>query len=779
MLAVAYLPACGDSGVIFNRYKWNIPTVPASLMALALARVVPWSGEDILDEGYTDAAGNVVFDQLDGDGGFAVLAPGYLSAFFLRDLDTQVIELQLPGGKSVAGVVKFIGKRHSPDPFRMKLTTRPLQDPQGVPESVLARFQWMEIYPGFTYFFLDEENKFQVHGLPVNWAGRIGLPAGAFYDTVNGSMSIDTPTEAILPAASETLQLGVCELRWISGRVVTPTGEQGVAGVDVSLGAFIDGVGIYPIFSGVESGEDGFFNAPIWLTSKGEYERWKANPKSMEPTHIDVTLGGSSDWAGTEYRIEGAGNADIWALGDLSMAEWLLQKIHVVDELNQPIAGAIAFAGAMSEPTDEHGKLQVQVWPGVEEIAVSAPGFGIVKKSLVNKVPEVLKFVLPRTVKMTVKWQGSDDMPMSTLMFQVQSEGAIFTDTQDIESILGRQFRSAFGVNISSGGGTGSGGIHNQWKLDPDQTEITLWGLMPGIPMEVSLIGSTMATLSTSGPVEFTPGEDRVIQLPSIQPPADFNGKILDSSGNGLEGVEVSLTSNQRYIFMEKTQPDGSFSFKGLASTPAAIDLRLSGYANQTIAEFLVPDDGSTVEFIMDAARQMTIYFRDAAGRNQLGGSIFKDGEQGQALGEDGGFSMSKVPQSSFELLWRIGGIKGKEIIPADVNEHVIEVPSMASALVHTPSMKAPPMYQLHVIFTSLGGDAADTNFEFHKNFQLSKSESGTDLPIPSLLPGEYQVQLSMKAYREEEGGWISEILDEVGPVHARSGELLRIDFKE
>jgi len=86
-------------------------------------------------------------------------------------------------------------------------------------------------------------------------------------------------------------------------------------------------------------------------------------------------------------------------------------------------------------------------------------------------------------------------------------------------------------------------------------------------------------------------------------------------------------------------------------------------------------------------------------------------------------------------------------------------------------------MYQLYVIFVPLG-DGADANFEFRKSFKLSTGENGTDLQIPSLLPGEYQVQLSMNAYREEEGGWKIEILDEVGPVEARGGELLRIDFK-
>ncbi|MBC8406104.1 MAG: sigma-70 family RNA polymerase sigma factor [Planctomycetes bacterium] len=743
---------------------------------VAEARVVPWSGQEVFEEGYTDATGTVVFGQLDGDGGFAVLAPGYLTAYFLRDLDKKNMELQLPSGRSVAGEVKFIGKRHNPNSFRMKLMTRPHQDPQGVPEAVLARFQWLNVHPGFTYFLLDEENKFRVHGLPVDWAGRIELPTGALFETVGGTMTIDTWNQAVLSAPSENLLITVREMRGISGRVVTPTGGHGVGGVEVSVGAFIEGIGMYPVFSGVESNEDGSFYTPIWLTSEKEYEQWKTHPKTLEPKRVDVTLGGNSDWAGTKFRFDGEDRADIFVLGDLPMAEWELQKIHVVDEQGQPIAGAIAFAGAMSEPTEESGNLKVQVRPGVEEIAVSAPGFGIVKKSLVNNAPEVLEFVLPRAVQVTVKWQGSDDMPRSTLMLQIQSEGAIFVDTQDIESILGRQFRSAFGVNIWSGGGTGSGGSYNQWKLESDQTELTLWGLMPGTPMEVSLVGSTMATLSTSGLIELTPGEDREILLPPIQTPVDFNGKILDSNGNGLEGVEISLTSNQRHIFMEKTRPDGSFTFKGLASTRAAIDLRLPGYANQTLAEFLVPDDGSTVEYIMDAARHMTIYFRDAAGRGQLGGSIFKDGEQGQALGVNGGFSMSKVPQSSFDLLWRIGGIKDKEIIPADVVEHVIVVPSMASASIHTPSMKVPPMYQLYVIFVPLG-DGSDANFEFRKSFKLSTGENGTDLQIPSLLPGEYQVQLSMNAYREEEGGWKSEILDEVGPVVAYGGELLGVDF--
>jgi hypothetical protein len=750
-----------------------VMVIDPDLRPVPNARVIPWVGKDIQTGGITGKLGAVSFDRLQGSGGFMVLAPDYLPAYFLRNFETDPMLLELPRGETVAVQVKFVGPRYSPNALSMMFVSAASQDPPGVPARVLASLDKKTLYSGSTEVHLDQNDSFQVQGLPQAWTGKLLALPGAMFHAIHGPGVLVDSTEAQLVAASENFVLEVKELPGFSGRIVTPDGTQGVEGVDFDLYATISNIDNVRVLGGI-SLADGTFYAPLWMDSDEEYEAWSAEPEAFRPTGAHLTLKGTEQWAGGERRLDLTNQANPWALGDIPMAEWHLQKIHVVDELGQAIAGALAFAGAISKPTDANGDLEVQVWPWVETIAVNAKGYALVSQSLLNQTGGIMEFVLPKAVRITVKWPLSTSIDMSMVQFQLKSEADIFAGEERMGSSLGIRFRKALGAWYRSGSFGRKGGFVN-YPIKPNQAEFFLWGLNPGVGMEVSLIGAAEAVLSTSGPLTFSAGEHRVIELPMPTDPLDFIGKVVDPNGLALSGVSLEVQS-QQYRYKAKSTEEGEFSFAGLGGSTLEITLRKPGSATVFLEDYATPADGSAVEIVMEPSRELTVFLRDESGQNLRGGFIRTDSTWSEQLEPSEFYLITDVPLSSFELEWSLGGATGKAQIPAAVTEHVIPVPAMASALLHLSRLQSTTHESLIIQFFPLDNQATEASPSYAKSASLEVGEKELSLEIPSLQPGKYRVTLS--AWQQGTDSWGYQLVDEQSSIGFTAGETSELSLR-
>jgi hypothetical protein len=737
------------------------------------ARVIPWVGKELQVEGITGKLGVVSFDLLKGSGGFMVLAPDYLPAYFLRNFETDPMLLELPRGETVAVQVKFVGPRYSPKPISMRFVSAARQDPPGVPARVLASLDKKNLHTGSTEVHLDQNDSFQMQGLPQAWTGKLLSLPGAMFHAIHGPGVLVDSTEAQLVAASENFVLEVKELPGFSGRIVTPDSTQGVEGVSFFLYATISNIDNVRTLGGI-SLADGTFYSPLWMGSDDEYESWSAEPEAFRATSAHLTLTGTEHWAGGERSLDLTNQSDPWALGDIPMAEWHLQKIHVVDELGQAIAGALAFAGAISKPTDANGDLEVQVWPWVETIAVNAKGYALVTQSLLNQTGGTMEFVLPQAVRITVKWPLSTSIDMSTVQFQLKSEADIFAGEERMGSSLGIRFRKALGAWYRSGSFGRKGGFVN-YPIKPNQAEFFLWGLNPGVGMEVSLIGAAEAVLSTSGPLTFSAGEYRVIELPMPTNPLDFIGKVVDPNGLALSGVSLEVQS-QQYRYEAKSTEEGEFSFAGLGGSTLEITLRKPGSATVFLEDYATPADGSAVEIVMEPSRELTVFLRDESGQNLRGGFIRTDSTWSEQLEQADFYLIKDVPLSSFELEWSLGGATAKAQIPAAVTEHVIPVPAMASALLHLSRLQSTTRESLKIQFFSSDNQATEASPSYSKSASLEVGEKELSLGIPSLQPGKYRVTLS--AWQQGTDSWGYQLLDEQSSIGFTAGETTELSLR-
>jgi carboxypeptidase family protein len=384
-----------------------------------------------------------------------------------------------------------------------------------------------------------------------------------------------------------------------------------------------------------------------------------------------------------------------------------------------------------------------------------------------------LEFVLPQSVRVTLKWPLPESIDLSTVLLRLQSEAEIFVGEERNGSSQGHRFRRALGARLW-GAAFGRNGGYVNFRLEPDQTEFFLWGMNPGVAMEVSLVGPSMATLSSSGPLKFSAGEDRVVELLMPVAPTDFLGKVMDPNGLPLSGVTLEVHL-QRYSYEGKTAENGSFSFVGLGASTLEITLNKPGFATRMIEAYATPPDGKGVEIVMEPARAMTIFLRDENGKNHRGGLVKTKTSWSERQLEFDGYLLENIPQSSFELTWLLGGATGKVIIPAEVTEYVIPVPAMATALVHISRMQAINRGSLVIQFFPWDDQAAEPTPAYSASAALAVDEKDLALEIPSLQPGKYRVILA--TWRVANGSWGYQPLDEIGPIVFTAGNTFELSM--
>ncbi|MEC8493553.1 MAG: carboxypeptidase-like regulatory domain-containing protein, partial [Planctomycetota bacterium] len=155
-------------------------------------------------------------------------------------------------------------------------------------------------------------------------------------------------------------------------------------------------------------------------------------------------------------------------------------------------------------------------------------------------------------------------------------------------------------------GGRGSG------RLDFDLVageEILVRGLDPAQAWTVAPEAEAHHCAMKSG-VEIAAGDERVLDLAFV-PGATIAGRVVDESGNGVEGVDIGTASRMPWMGSAgarrtKTAGDGSFLLKGVAPGEVQLEAKLEGWRDAEIESMDVADleriDGMRVEMTRGAS---------------------------------------------------------------------------------------------------------------------------------------------------------------------------------
>jgi len=507
-------------------------------VGVAGARVLPWVGEEVGEEVLTDENGEATFTGLEGAGGYAVMAPHYLAVHGLHHFDGSRIVIHLKDGQVLAGRVTFVRPPVFPELFVMRVFSMSASNGVDIPKAVKDEFWIHKAGVGTSMVPIDQEGNFRLIGLPADWNGRMRMPNGYVVYSVEAPAIMKDHTFIDIPQVSQSLLFRCFELPAFTGRAVTPDGSFGLPGVMVVVNAYLTAEKNNTTQLMGESQADGSFYLPIFAGNTTTSKQWCEDPDSITLYAVDVSLSRSKDWADNAMPIDLADKNDPWQLGDLPMKERTDFLFRAIDEQGKPIAGAFARTFTLSEATDAEGYGQVALSEDTLEVWVGAKAFLSVRKDATYEIGKVVDFVLPKAARLFVSWSIPEGMDMSTATFRIYTEeGSIFA----IHNRAFDSFRRAEGLHLIGGRGPSSSGkMSRHWELKPAQREFEIWGMAPGVALEIR-IADLLGTALASSMVTLAAGEERSLELVIDEAPIDLFGRVLDVNGIPLPGVAYQI----------------------------------------------------------------------------------------------------------------------------------------------------------------------------------------------------------------------------------------------
>lgn len=606
------------------------------------------------------------------------------------------------------------------------------------------------------------------------------MPRGHVLCSVDAPAKIKHSDFIDIPQAGQSYVIRCLELPAFTGRVVSPDGSVGVSGVMVDLSAYLTKEKDNTMWVMGESKEDGSFYLPIYAGNSDTRVAWCGNPDSITPYWVDAGISGSEEWANAELSFDLVNQETPWELGDLAMKESRELVFRVLDSQSQPIPGARAYSFATSEPTDANGIGKVSLAADTEGIWVGAKGYQSVSKAVPDSLIETVDFILPRATRFHVTWNSPEEVDMSNVKVRILStQGSIYSVSTRDEIWHEERFHRLEGLDYSGGRGPNpSGEMSRDFKLADGRQDFDIWGLADGRPLEIRLAGLTGAPLATSM-VTLRPAEQRSLELKFDSLPIRLAGRVMDSNGAAVPGVQVSLQylddRGRRAGTSVYTSAEGGFQFKGLAIRKVALKFEKDGYAITKVPELLIPENDEPLEFTMELGREVAVFFQDESGRFYENGFVTSPGKYLREPALDhGGILFGALPIEAFALEWQIGGAKGTQLVPAEVAEHIIVIPAMASASIHATRADAAERGYVQVTFVPVGAVREDVEvYAYERSVSFEEGEIAMDHEYPVLLPGSYRVEYS--TFKMVNGERTASIFAEQGPFEVGAGQVLEL----
>lgn len=755
--------------------KVSLQVVDESGRGFAQARIVPWFGEQIGTTRITDDDGNVSLDYWIGSGGVAVFPRNHRSQYFPLQFTGESLVLEVKPGQSLAGSVTIHQPMPSGEPFSMTVEAKP-EYPQGMNWDLLGEISRRARREKYSVIQVEPNGHFQMDGLDFNWSGALRISRGYVLCSVSAPGEMTYGSEIEVSKLSQDLQIEVTQLPFFTGRILTPDGLGGVAGIQIRGVATFNPEKMNGILVEAITLEDGSFRMPIVLTEERLRDTWCDSPQSIVPFDVDLECVGNEQWGSTTLVQELDPSGDPWNLGDIRLTDWVKIPFLVVDENGNPLSGALGYSGELSEPTGADGRSFMRIHGSVEKIAFGAKGYSSFEMELPKPLPAELKVTLQRATAIEVSWTAPEGIDMSLLTLSLAGEQGVI-EQASLYVPFEYAFQRAFGVKPE--GSTGRSDLVQKafWSLKKNQKSFELWGLRPGVPIQVSLVDSGKAPVSAVE-VVLRAKETRKINLEIAFAPVTLSGSVVDDSGLVVPGAMVWVSTSRGQSIGSETNEQGQFSIAGIGAPQVAIEVTKEGYVTYYDAEFTVPFSGACLPIALQAGRNLTIYVEDETGREILGMHCRYNGVSMDVDGkESGGQIINNAPRSAFQMEWLLGGNQGFVEVPANVTEFSIEVPAMASVGfdVHSEALDDGRFFRIELVAQGFDLPGREGGV-IRKGVFLSKMETQVTLEVPALMPGLYLVRFLSRPLGP---GAEQQLISEVGPVEFVAGENPRIPLRQ
>jgi hypothetical protein len=358
----------------------------------------------------------------------------------------------------------------------------------------------------------------------------------------------------------------------------------------------------------------------------------------------------------------------------------------VRNQRGKPIANAYAATleerGETYGPSNPQGIIHLPTDQRHQPLSVGAAGYETAILEQPKDGVQGSVVTLVRTTDLTIRWQVPPQIDLSDMTVQILSaQGDVILKGVLFEEVEAR-LRQAIGLDWwANSESIPMGKAIAWWGLDAQQKEIRIWGLEPGLWLEIQIQDYLDNAVTRSERVMLKQGEPRELELQLLSLPRTLACQVVDSSGQPLGDGEYHFGMTAEDGYSTGFDESGFFMCEASMSTHVWLEVAVPGYGLYVNESLEIPRDGSPVKIIMERGRDLQINFQD------INGELYSDGYcwSGAMAGiytedQPGDASLLKdAPQGRFRLEWFLGGLSGSQWIEPAVTKVIVRVPAMGS----------------------------------------------------------------------------------------------------
>lgn len=571
---------------------------------VADVRVLPWAGAYLGAEGTTDQSGFVSLESLSGYGGLAIVAPDRIAEFVPLSFGADVITVVLQKAHTITGQVLFPVKHATARPKELSLFGPSEDELPSLPFSVSVALDELEIYQGGCDLTLDEEGRFQVHGIYEGWQSTTFLYPHGQVEVVEGEVEIDSFWgEFVVTSDTEHLVLDYFAMPEITGRIVME-GAQWQA-EDVFLDIEFECEGLEePLTATVFNDVDGSIQSSLNLPEGELRQAWYDGTLDLKLNRISANLETYYRSSGIPIEIDVSDRESLFELGDILLEPFESFDVRVLDQQGAPIAHAAIDADALGDLGDENGF--VLVLPGEEptELIVGAPGYKTATFPWPSDTEEVVEVVLEKDTKLNIVWQLPKETDLDDLSLMIRNPEGETVIRGELQLL--REARIRIGYDISwkyerDPANAEDQSVFEYW-ISSGVDEVIIWGLESGVPLEISLAGSLGNQIFKPQTITLKPQEHRTVEMEVNFVPRVLRGTVVDKDGAPIVEGEIyfgGLEGDYESGYISQT---GDFEITGLATETINLAIVADGFEDVVMRNLTINADGSPIQIAMDSA---------------------------------------------------------------------------------------------------------------------------------------------------------------------------------
>ncbi|KAA3613405.1 MAG: carboxypeptidase regulatory-like domain-containing protein [Planctomycetota bacterium] len=410
----------------------------------------------------------------------------------------------------------------------------------------------------------------------------------------------------------------------------------------------------------------------------------------------------------------------------------------LVDLDGNPIAGGKAsVANQISQPTNQLGRGALRNVPmDATSMRIVADGFEPARVPIPANLAEPIRVVLRAANRLEIRILTKAGQGNHSLHVGIRCEQGILQDPDSgsrhhRDHIVHHGFTKA--PDMKEGRCVAIFG-----KVAPDGTVI-FRGLTPDHELQLQVLTFPREQIYyEENLAPLSPSENRVVEVDLRSRIRQFQGRVMDADGNPLIQAWVDLTGHG---VQGLTDQDGKFSLTTLSQDPTTLLIQKTGFAALYLHNYLIPADGTPVEFHLNEERRVLIAVVDPNGTPVTDSKVLiqKEGFSitTRSMGA-GKFEASELDDTPLVIVATVAGRRYRQPHDPVVSEATVIVPLHGSVRISLLGQQ--PDACMGRFLVSFYGEVEGEAISISESFTW---QSRDKVIIPFIFPTEYQVSLN------------------------------------